>query len=233
MSAYEVPLTALSGEPLDPMLLRCRATVIVNVASRCGLTPQYEALQRLYDRYRDRGLVVLGVPCDQFAGQEPGTAEEIAKFCSEDYSVTFPLTEKLDVNGRGRHALYDILSATPDRSGTAGDVQWNFEKFLVSPGGRPVARFRPTTLPESEELVEAIEAILPGATTWSTKPASEIAPGDQVSVPGGAELIVTRIEERFLGQDQLLCLIEDTGARWLAQPVRADSDVKVLSPTRT
>ena len=225
-------MNTLSGARLDPMLLRGRATLIVNVASRCGLTPQYEALQRLYERYHERGLVVLGIPCDQFAGQEPGTPQEIAEFCSDTYSVTFPLTDKLEVNGHGRHPLYDLLAAIPDRFGAAGDVQWNFEKFLVSPQGEPVARFRPTILPESAELIEAIEATLPGADSWSTRLASEIVPGDRVSVAGGAELIVTRIDGSFLGQDELLCLIEDTAARWLAQPVRADSDVRVLSPTR-
>ena len=232
MSAYEVPLHTLSGEPLDPTVLRGRATLIVNVASRCGLTPQYEALQDLYETYRARGLVVLGVPCDQFGGQEPGTPEEIAEFCSSTYAVTFPITEKLEVNGQRRHPLYEPLVELPDSSGAAGDVQWNFEKFLVSPQGRPVARFRPTVLPESAELIEAIEANLPEAVTWSTKPAREILPGDHVSVAGGAELIVTRIEERFLGRDELLCLIEDTPARWLAQPVGAESDVKILGPTR-
>jgi glutathione peroxidase len=141
-SVYEIPLTALSGEPLDPSLLRGRATLIVNVASRCGLTPQYAGLQRLYERYRDRGLVVLGAPCDQFGGQEPGTAEEIVDFCSSNYQVTFPLTEKLEVNGHDRHPLYTALRSQPDDSGIAGDVQWNFEKFLVSPHGTPLARFR-------------------------------------------------------------------------------------------
>src|ERR1700733_9427380 len=107
-SAYEIPLTALSGGPLDPSLLRGRATLVVNVASRCGLTPQYEGLEQLYERYRDRGFVVVGAPCNQFAGQEPGSAEEIAEFCSTTYPVTFPLTEKLDVNGQNRHPLYAL-----------------------------------------------------------------------------------------------------------------------------
>src|SRR5215472_4125726 len=158
----------LSGDPLDPGLLRGRAALIVNVASRCGLTPQYEGLQRLYERYQARGLVVLATPCDQFGGQEPGTAEEIAEFCWTTYSVTFPLTEKLDVNGHNRHPLYTLLTRQPDRSGNAGDVQWNFEKFLVSPRGEPVARFRPTTVPDADELLEALESVLPGtaAPEW-------------------------------------------------------------------
>jgi glutathione peroxidase len=229
-SAYEVPLTALAGEPLDPGLLRGRAALIVNVASRCGLTPQYEGLQQLYERYRDQGLVVVGVPCDQFAGQEPGTPNEIAEFCSASYSVTFPLTEKLDVNGYARHPLYELLTGLPDQSGTAGDVQWNFEKFIVSPRGEPVARFRPTTLPDAPELIEAIEQSLPGHASpkWSTVPATEVAPGDRVIVPNGAELTVSRIEHPFLGRDNVICLIEDTPTVWLAQPVQATAEVKVL-----
>jgi glutathione peroxidase len=160
-SVYELPLTALSGEPFDPSLLAGRASLIVNVASHCGFTPQYEGLQRLYDDYRGRGLVVVGVPCDQFGGQEPGTAEEIAEFCSTTYSVTFPLTEKVAVNGAERHPLYDVLTSTPDASGVAGDIEWNFEKFVVSPEGEPVARFRSATAPDAAELVAAIEAALP------------------------------------------------------------------------
>jgi glutathione peroxidase len=228
---YEVPLTALSGETLDPSLLRGRAVLFVNVASRCGLTPQYEGLQRLHDRYRERGLVVVGVPCDQFAGQEPGTAEEIAAFCADSYSVTFPLTEKLEVNGHARHPAYELLCAHPDGSGVAGDVQWNFEKILVSPRGEPVARFRPTTTPDAEELAAAIEGQLPGGTApvWLARVAAEVKPGDRVSVTGGAELTVTRTEARFLGRDEFICLIEDTPLRWLAQPVKATVEVKVLS----
>jgi glutathione peroxidase len=221
----------LSGDPLDPSVLRGRAALIVNVASRCGLTPQYEGLQRLYERYQPRGLVVLATPCDQFGGQEPGTPEEIAEFCWENFSVTFPLTEKLDVNGQNRHPLYSLLTVQSDSSGSAGDVQWNFEKFLVSPRGAPVARFRPTTVPEAEELLEALESVLPGtaAPEWVTRPASEVEPGDRVRLPGGAELTVTRIEDGFLGRAELLCLIEDTPSRWLAQPVTRETEVGVLS----
>ena len=229
-SAYEIPLTMLSGDPLDPGLLRGRAALIVNVASRCGLTPQYEGLQHLYERYQPRGLVVLATPCDQFGGQEPGTAEEIAEFCWTTYSVTFPLTEKLDVNGHNRHPLYTLLTRQPDRAGRAGDVQWNFEKFLVSPRGEPVARFRPTTVPDADELLEAVESVLPGggAPRWSTRPACEVEPGDRVRLRSGAELTVTRVEEAFLGNEELICLIEDTPARWLAQPVPREAEVDVL-----
>jgi glutathione peroxidase len=151
---------ALDGSPLRD--LDGKAVLVVNVASRCGLTPQYTALEQLQQRYGDRGFTVLGVPCNQFAGQEPGSAEEIATFCSATYGVTFPLTEKIQVNGPGRHPLYDRLTATPDADGAAGDVAWNFEKFLLAPDGAVVARFRPRTDPEADEVVTAIEKILPG-----------------------------------------------------------------------
>jgi glutathione peroxidase len=150
---------ALDGSPLPD--LDGSAVLVVNVASRCGMTPQYTGLEHLQQRYGDRGFTVLGVPCNQFAGQEPGSAEEIATFCSATYGVTFPLTEKIDVNGSGRHPLYDRLAATPDADGEAGDVQWNFEKFLLAPDGTVAARFRPRTDPEADEVVTAIEKILP------------------------------------------------------------------------
>ncbi len=152
-------LETLDGGALDLADLRGRPTLIVNVASRCGLTPQYEGLQRLYERYADRGLTVIGVPCNQFGEQEPGTPDEIAAFCSENYGVTFPLTAKLDVNGPNRHPLYEELTATPDSEGEAGDVTWNFEKFLVAPDGS-VTRFRPLVPPDDPELVAAIERLL-------------------------------------------------------------------------
>ena len=154
-------LNTLAGGPLDATELDGRAVLVVNVASRCGLTPQYTGLERLQERYGERGFTVLGVPCNQFGEQEPGSAEEIHTFCSTTYGVSFPMTEKLDVNGAERHPLYSTLSATADQAGEAGDVQWNFEKFLISPEGRPVARFRPMIEPESDELTAAIEAELP------------------------------------------------------------------------
>jgi glutathione peroxidase len=154
-------LNTLTGVPLDEAELDGRAVLVVNVASRCGLTPQYTGLEQLQERYGERGFTVLGVPCNQFGGQEPGSAEEIQTFCSTTYGVSFPLTEKLDVNGPARHQLYRTLTATADDTGEAGDVQWNFEKFLVSPDGRPLARFRPMVEPESAELTAAIEATLP------------------------------------------------------------------------
>jgi glutathione peroxidase len=159
MAIFE-QLNTLAGAPLDETKLDGRTVLVVNVASRCGLTPQYAGLERLQERYGERGLTVLGVPCNQFAGQEPGSAEEIQTFCSTTYGVSFPLTEKLDVNGPDRHPLYQTLVETADASGEAGDVQWNFEKFLVSPDGGTLARFRPTVEPESAELTAAIEAAL-------------------------------------------------------------------------
>jgi glutathione peroxidase len=160
-SPLDVDLTALDGTPLDLEGLRRSAVLVVNVASRCGLTPQYEGLERLQKRYSAAGFSVLGVPCNQFAGQEPGTAEEIATFCSTTYGTTFPMTEKLEVNGPERHPLYDRLAGVADAEGQAGDIAWNFEKFLVSPAGEIVARFRPQVDPEAEAVVAAIEQALP------------------------------------------------------------------------
>ena len=161
MSLYDIPLRTLSGEPTTLGAHQGAAVLVVNVASKCGLTPQYEGLERLQQRYAGRGFTVLGVPCNQFAGQEPGTAEEIETFCSTTYGVSFPLLEKIDVNGEQRHPLYAELTRTPDAAGDAGDVQWNFEKFLVSPQGQVAGRFRPRTEPEAAEVVDAIEAQLP------------------------------------------------------------------------
>jgi glutathione peroxidase len=161
MAIYDVNIAALDGKPLDLHGIKGKAALIVNVASRCGLTPQYEALEVLQKQYEGRGFTVLGVPCNQFGQQEPGSAEEIATFCSTTYGVTFPMTEKVDVNGSGRHPLFEQLTATPDAEGQAGDVQWNFEKFLISPEGEVVARFRPQVTPGSDEVVSAIESVLP------------------------------------------------------------------------
>ena len=137
------------------------ATLVVNVASKCGLTPQYNGLERLQERYADRGFTVLGVPCNQFGGQEPGTADEIAEFCSATYGVTFPLTEKIEVNGEDGHPVYADLVGTPNEKGEAGDVTWNFEKFLVDGSGEVVARFNPSLEPTDPLVVSAIEAQLP------------------------------------------------------------------------
>ncbi|MEU0374304.1 glutathione peroxidase [Streptomyces sp. NPDC006283] len=160
MSLYDIPLRTLTGEETSLAHHRGKAVLVVNVASKCGLTPQYAGLERLQKEYGERGFTVLGVPCNQFAGQEPGTAEEIGTFCSATYGVTFPLLEKTDVNGADRHPLYAELTKVADAEGEAGDVQWNFEKFLISPQGE-VTRFRPRTEPESPEVLAAIEARLP------------------------------------------------------------------------
>jgi glutathione peroxidase len=161
MTIYDIPIASLEGTPssLDP--LRGKALLLVNVASKCGLTPQYEGLERLQKKYEDRGFSVLGFPCNQFGGQEPGSSQEIEQFCSTTYGVTFPMFEKIEVNGSGRHDLYTELTAVADSAGEAGDIQWNFEKFLVSPTGDIVARFRPMTEPEDPAVVDAIEAQLP------------------------------------------------------------------------
>ena len=160
MTIFAVDIQALSGGPADMDRYRGHVVLVVNVASRCGLTPQYAGLQALADTYADRGLTVLGVPCNQFGGQEPGTADEIAEFCSATYGVTFPLTEKIEVNGDHRHPLYAELVAVPDAEGYTGDIRWNFEKFLVGPDGT-VVRFGPRTDPEDATVVAAIEAALP------------------------------------------------------------------------
>jgi glutathione peroxidase len=162
MSIYDVNLAGLSGQALDLHQFKGQAVLIVNVASKCGLTPQYSGLERLQERFGESGFTVLGVPCNQFGAQEPGSPEEIATFCSSTYGVTFPLTEKVEVNGDNRHPLYRQLTEQADAEGKSGDIQWNFEKFLVSPDGEIVARFRPMTDPESDEVVGAIEAQLPG-----------------------------------------------------------------------
>ena len=162
MSLYDTPISALDGTPDRLAKEGGKATLMVNVASKCGLTPQYEGLERLQERYEDRGFSVLGFPCNQFLGQEPGTPEEIATFCSTTYGVTFPLFEKIDVNGDDRHPLYSELTQAPDAEGYSGDIRWTFEKFLVSADGKVVARFGPQVEPEAAEVTEAIERSLPG-----------------------------------------------------------------------
>ncbi|GAA2148890.1 glutathione peroxidase [Kitasatospora kazusensis] len=161
MSLYDIPLHTLTGEPASLADHKGKALLIVNVASKCGLTPQYAGLERLQQRYAERGFTVLGFPCNQFMGQEPGNAEEIQTFCSTTYGVSFPLFEKLDVNGDDRHPLYARLTETADAEGAAGDVTWNFEKFLIAADGTVAGRFRPRTEPEADEVVAAIEALLP------------------------------------------------------------------------
>ncbi len=163
MTIREIPVKTLSGQDssLGSAELDGRTLLVVNVASKCGLTPQYSALEKLHEQFADRGFAVVGFPCNQFGGQEPGSAEEIAEFCSATYGVSFPMFEKIEVNGTGRHAIYDELTAVADANGEAGDIQWNFEKFLVRPDGTVAARFRPRTAPDDPEVLAAIESTLP------------------------------------------------------------------------
>jgi glutathione peroxidase len=157
-----LPVTTLSGEKSSfGELSAGRAVLVVNVASKCGLTPQYTQLEELQEELSERGFTVLGFPSNQFGGQEPGTSEEIAEFCSATYGVTFPMSAKIDVNGPQRDPIYAALTGTPDDKGDAGDVRWNFEKFVVAPDGHIVGRFRPTVEPDAPEIRKAIEAVLP------------------------------------------------------------------------
>jgi glutathione peroxidase len=162
VSIFDAPIHTLDGQATTLAEQKGKALLLVNVASKCGLTPQYEGLERIHEQFRDRGFSVLGFPCNQFMEQEPGSADEIATFCSTTYGVTFPLYEKIEVNGEARHPIYEELTSTADAEGNAGDIQWNFEKFLVSPSGDIVGRFRPLVEPEAPELLAAIEANLPG-----------------------------------------------------------------------
>jgi glutathione peroxidase len=160
MSLYDIGLRTIDGRDTSLVEHAGETLLLVNVASRCGLTPQYTALEQLQKDYGPRGFTVLGFPCNQFGGQEPGTSEEIREFCSETYGVTFPLFEKIDVNGPRRHPLYDELTRVVDDDGESGDIRWNFEKFLVSPAGAVVARFRPQVEPDDPKVITAIEAQL-------------------------------------------------------------------------
>jgi glutathione peroxidase len=157
MVLHDIPLTKIDGSAANLADYAGQTLLIVNVASKCGYTRQYEGLEKLYEQYADRGFAVLGFPCNQFGEQEPGTAEEIQEFCSNTWGVTFPLFEKIDVNGAHRHPLYAALSETPDADGNAGDIEWNFEKFLVSRDGTVARRWRKKTEPDDPALVEAVE----------------------------------------------------------------------------
>ncbi|MGW5211248.1 glutathione peroxidase [Streptomyces sp. NPDC004051] len=159
-SPLDVEIGALSGGSAKLGRYAGQVVLVVNVASKCGLTPQYAGLELLHEKYAARGFTVLGVPCNQFMGQEPGTSEEIAEFCSATYGVTFPMTEKVEVNGEGRHPLYERLVGFADSEGHSGDIRWNFEKFLIGRDGEVVARFSPQTEPEAAELVAAVEGAL-------------------------------------------------------------------------
>ena len=161
MTLYDYPINTLAGEPSSLAAYKGKALLLVNVASKCGLTPQYTGLEQLHERYAARGFAVLGFPCNQFGEQEPGTAEEIATFCSATYGVTFPMFEKIEVNGDAKHPIYAELEETADAEGHAGEIRWNFEKFLVSADGTEVTRFGPMVAPDDPALVEAIEHQLP------------------------------------------------------------------------
>ncbi len=161
MAIYDVKVNKLDGSAASLGDYEGKALLIVNVASKCGLTPQYEGLEKLHETLGSRGFEVLGFPCNQFLEQEPGTAEEIQEFCSLTYGVDFPLFEKIEVNGDNTHPLYQQLKETADAEGHTGDIRWNFEKFLVSPQGDVVGRFNPTVEPKDPALTSAIEAQLP------------------------------------------------------------------------
>jgi len=160
MSIYENTIAQLTGTGNALDAVKGKVTLIVNVASKCGLTPQYEAMQKIHTDLADRGFSVLGVPCNQFMGQEPGDAAEIASFCSSNYGVSFPISEKVDVNGDARHSLYTELSKVIDAEGYSGDIRWNFEKFVIGRDGNIVARFHPKVAPDAPEVLAAIEAAL-------------------------------------------------------------------------
>lgn len=157
---YETSISSLDGKPSLLSEINGKVALVVNVASKCGLTPQYEALEKIHEQFADRGFSVVGIPCNQFLGQEPGTAEEIQQFCSTTYGITFPMSEKIEVNGDGRHPLYQQLVGTADAEGVDGDIRWNFEKFLVDRSGKVVARFSPMVVPDAPEVISAIEAVL-------------------------------------------------------------------------
>ena len=161
MPLYETEISTLDGKSDLLAGQEGKVTLMVNVASKCGLTPQYTGLEQLQQTYADRGFSVVGFPCNQFGAQEPGSADEIETFCSTTYGVTFPMIEKVDVNGAARHPIYDELTQVADGEGHSGDIRWNFEKFLVTPDGT-VSRFGPMVAPEDPALVAAIESALPG-----------------------------------------------------------------------
>ena len=162
MNIWDLPIQSLDGKPGNLAAYKGKALLLVNVASKCGLTPQYGQLEELQEKYADKGFTVIGFPCNQFGGQEPGSAEEIQSFCSATYGVTFPMTEKIKVNGAGRHPIYDALTQVADAGGHSGNIRWNFEKFVVSADGERVTRFGPQTTPDAPEIIAEIERSLPG-----------------------------------------------------------------------
>ncbi|MBK9032791.1 MAG: glutathione peroxidase [Myxococcales bacterium] len=158
---WDLPIKTLRGQAMTLADYKGKAILVVNVASKCGLTPQYATLEALQDKYATQGFTVLGFPCNQFGGQEPGSAEQIEEFCSTTYGVTFPMTEKIEVNGAERHPIYQQLTPIADAEGHTGDIRWNFEKFLISADGASITRFAPQTKPDDPTVIAAIEAALP------------------------------------------------------------------------
>lgn len=158
--ALDYTVDSIDGEPVDLASYKGKVVLVVNVASRCGLTPQYAGLQAMYEKYKDEGLVILGFPCNQFAGQEPGSDAEILEFCTAKYEVTFPMFSKVEVNGEGASPLYKNLTSQDVQPAGAGDISWNFEKFLIDRQGKVVARFEPKTKPTDEALITAVDAEL-------------------------------------------------------------------------
>jgi len=157
---WNVPLKTLDGKPATLGAYKGKTILLVNVASKCGLTPQYEQLEALQKKYAGKGFTVLGFPSNQFGGQEPGSAEEIREFCSRTYGVTFPMFEKIDVNGDKRHPIYQELTKYNDANGDAGDIKWNFEKFVIAADGKHLTRFRPKTKPDDPVVVQTIQQSL-------------------------------------------------------------------------
>src|ERR1700729_1406493 len=159
-SVYSYTLKSIDGPPVSLKSYRGKVLLLVNVASKCGYTPQYAGLESLYEKYKDRGLVIVGIPANNFAQQEPGTNEEIKTFCSRKYNVTFPMMSKVSVLGDDKTPLYVYLTSPSDDPNFGGDIKWNFTKFLFDPNGKPVARFGPNVPPDSPEVAAAVEAAL-------------------------------------------------------------------------
>ena len=158
---WTAPIKTLHGEPGSLATYKGKALLLVNVASQCGNTPQYAALEALQQKYQAKGFTVIGFPCNQFGGQEPGSPEEISTFCTTRYNVTFPLMEKIEVNGPNRHDIYKALTPIADSTDHRGDIRWNFEKFVVSADGKRVTRFAPEIKPDDPAVIAAVEKALP------------------------------------------------------------------------
>ena len=158
---WNAPIKTLKGDPTTLAAYKGKALMLVNVASQCGNTPQYATLEALQKKYGPKGFTVIGFPCNQFGGQEPGSAEEISTFCATNYGITFPIMEKIEVNGANRHDIYKALTPIKDTAGKDGDIHWNFEKFVVSADGKQITRFSPKTKPDEPAVLAAVEAALP------------------------------------------------------------------------